>query len=478
MRQKTRCRPFVCLEKFIIFGYNKFKDKISGGIAVAVLIKAVTKNSHGEKHGILSGEYLVSINGNEIMDVLDYRFYQINRELNLEIRSQSGETRNVTIKKPEYDEIGFEFETYLMDKQRSCRNKCIFCFIDQLPKGMRESLYFKDDDSRLSFLFGNYVTLTNLTEHEISRIIKMHISPINVSVHTTNPELRVKMMGNRFAGESLSILKCLADAGIQLNCQIVACPGINDGEELVRTLTDLEKLNVNMTAVVPVGLTDYREGLFELTPYNPKTAGETLDIIESFGDRCVEKYGRRIFYAADELYIKAGREIPPAEYYEDFPALDNGVGLIALLKDELSYAVEEYTETAENYKEEAAKVKGKVTIACGESVRPFLDDMLNVVRDVFENIQINVVAVKNKFFGGGVNVSGLVVGRDLIDTLKNVDIGDRLLIPSVMLRFDGEVFLDDTTLEDVERELCVPVFPVNNGGQDLLDAVISSGRSD
>ena len=445
---------------------------------MAVKIEAVTKNSHGEKHGIEAGEYLVSINGNEIVDVLDYRFYQINRELNLVIRNQKGESREVTIKKPEYDEIGFEFETYLMDKQRSCRNKCIFCFIDQLPKGMRESLYFKDDDSRLSFLFGNYVTLTNLTEHEISRIIKMHISPINISVHTTNPELRVKMMGNRFAGEALSILNRLAEAGIQLNCQIVACPGINDGKELERTLSDLEKLNVNMTAVVPVGLTDYREGLFPLTPYNEKSAADTLDIVESFGERCVQKYGRRIFYAADELYIKAGREIPPVEFYEDFPALDNGVGLIALLKDELSYAVDDYREDTPNYKEEAAKVKGKVTVACGESVRPFLDDMLNMVREVFENIEINVVSVKNRFFGGGVNVSGLVVGRDLIDTLKNVDIGDRLLIPSVMLRFDGKVFLDDTTLEEVEQKLCVPVLPVNNSGQDLLDAVISSGRSD
>lgn len=445
---------------------------------MAVKIKSVTKNSHGEKHGIAAGEYLVSINGNLIVDVLDYRFYQINRELVLEIKDEKGQSREIKLKKPEYDEIGLEFDTYLMDKQRSCRNKCIFCFIDQLPKGMRESLYFKDDDSRLSFLFGNYVTLTNLTEHEINRIIKMHISPINVSVHTTNPELRVKMMGNRFAGESLSLLYRLAEAGIQINCQIVACPGINDGKELERTLSDLEKLNVNMTAVVPVGLTAHREGLCELTPYNSQTAADTLDIVERFGDACVEKYGRRIFFAADELYIKAGREIPPAEYYEDFPALENGVGLIALLKDELQCALEEYTETTPDFTQKALEINAKVTIACGESVRPFLDNMLDPVRDIFKNIQINVVAVKNKFFGGGVNVSGLVVGKDLIDTLKEIDIGDRLLIPSVMLRFDGDVFLDDTTLEEVEQKLCVPVLPVNNSGQELLEAVISSGRSD
>lgn len=249
---------------------------------MAVKIFDVTTGSHADKAGIKKGETLLSINSNEIVDVLDYRFYQVNRKLTLEVADEDKNVRTIEMTKGEYEEIGLEFETYLMDKQHSCRNKCIFCFIDQLPKGMRESLYFKDDDSRLSFLFGNYITLTNITEHEIDRIIKMHISPINVSVHTTNPELRCKMMNNRFAGDTLKYLKRFADAGITLNCQIVSCPGINDGDELVRTLTDLENLGVNMTAIVPVGLTRYRENLYPLVPYNKETAGQTIDIIEKW----------------------------------------------------------------------------------------------------------------------------------------------------------------------------------------------------
>lgn len=261
---------------------------------MAVKIYGVTKGSHADKADIKSGEILLSINSNEIVDVLDYRFYQVNRQLSLEV-SDGNAVRTVEISKGEYEEIGLEFETYLMDKQRSCRNKCIFCFIDQLPKGMRESLYFKDDDSRLSFLFGNYITLTNITEHEIERIIKMHISPINVSVHTTNPELRCKMMNNRFAGKTLKYLKRFAGAGITLNCQIVACPGINDGDELLNTMKDLEELGVELTAIVPVGLTAHRDGLYPLVPYNKETAAQTLDLIEQYGNMCREKRGRRIF---------------------------------------------------------------------------------------------------------------------------------------------------------------------------------------
>ncbi|MEE0869063.1 MAG: DUF512 domain-containing protein, partial [Ruminococcus sp.] len=295
---------------------------------MAVKIYNVTKGSHAEKVGIKSGEILLKINSNEIVDVLDYRFYQVNRQLSLEI-SDSKNIRTVEITKSEYDEIGLEFETYLMDEQHSCRNKCIFCFIDQLPKGLRKSLYFKDDDSRLSFLFGNYITLTNITEHEIERIIKMHISPINVSVHTTNPELRCKMMNNRFAGDVLKYLKRFANAGITLNCQIVSCPGINDGDELLRTMRDLENLGVEMTAIVPVGLTAYRDGLYPLVPYNKETAVQTLNLIEQYGDMCKEKHGRRIFFAGDEFYILAEREIPAPEFYEDFSALEDGVGMIA-----------------------------------------------------------------------------------------------------------------------------------------------------
>lgn len=431
---------------------------------MAVKIYNVTKGSHAEKAGIKSGETLLKINSNEIVDVLDYRFYQVNRHLSLKI-SDGKNTRTVEITKGEYDEIGLEFETYLMDEQHSCRNKCIFCFIDQLPKGLRKSLYFKDDDSRLSFLFGNYITLTNITEHEIERIIKMHISPINVSVHTTNPELRCKMMNNRFAGDALKNLKRFADAGITLNCQIVACPGINDGDELLRTMRDLEKLGVEMTAIVPVGLTAYRDGLYPLVPYNKETAAQTLDLIESYGDMCKEKHGRRIFFAGDEFYILAEREIPAPEFYEDFAALEDGVGMIAYLTDDVKWALEEL-----EYDE---KPSHTVTVACGTGVYPFMKKIMAMINEKFPNITINTQPIKNNFFGGGVNVSGLVTGGDLIAQLKGNNIGERLIIPSSMLRFENDLFLDDVSTDDVERELKVGLVAVNNNGADLVNAIIS-----
>lgn len=432
---------------------------------MAVKIFDVTTGSHADKAGIKKGETLLSINSNEIVDVLDYRFYQVNRKLTLQVEDEDKNVRTIEMTKGEYEEIGLEFETYLMDKQHSCRNKCIFCFIDQLPKGMRESLYFKDDDSRLSFLFGNYITLTNITEHEIDRIIKMHISPINVSVHTTNPELRCKMMNNRFAGDTLKYLKRFADAGITLNCQIVSCPGINDGDELVRTLTDLENLGVNMTAIVPVGLTRYRENLYPLVPYNKETAGQTIDIIEKMGDECVKKHGRRIFFPGDEFYLLAEREIPSPEFYEDFSALEDGIGMIAYLTDDVGWKLEELDADE--------SLCHKVTIACGEGVFPYMKRIMSMINEKFPNITINTRAIKNNFFGGGVNVSGLVTGGDLIDQLRGDDLGDRLIIPSSMLRFENDLFLDDVSTDDVERELGVTLVPVNNNGNDLVEAVIA-----
>lgn len=432
---------------------------------MAVKIFDVTTGSHADKAGIKKGETLLSINSNEIVDVLDYRFYQVNRKLTLEVADEDKNVRTIEMTKGEYEEIGLEFETYLMDKQHSCRNKCIFCFIDQLPKGMRESLYFKDDDSRLSFLFGNYITLTNITEHEIDRIIKMHISPINVSVHTTNPELRCKMMNNRFAGDTLKYLKRFADAGITLNCQIVSCPGINDGDELVRTLTDLENLGVNMTAIVPVGLKRYRENLYPLVPYNKETAGQTIDIIEKMGDECVKKHGRRIFFPGDEFYLLAEREIPSPEFYEDFSALEDGIGMIAYLTDDVGWKLEELDADE--------SLCHKVTIACGEGVFPYMKRIMSMINEKFPNITINTRAIKNNFFGGGVNVSGLVTGGDLIDQLRDDDLGDRLIITSSMLRFENDLFLDDVSTDDVERELGVTLVPVNNNGNDLVEAVIA-----
>ena len=430
---------------------------------MSVKISAVTPHSAAERAGIRAGEELVALNGNKIVDVLDYRFYQLETHLDVKVTGEDGE-RIVKVVKTEYEELGLEFDTYLMDKERSCKNKCIFCFIDQLPKGMRETLYYKDDDSRLSFLFGNYITLTNLTQHEIDRIIKMHISPVNISVHTTNPELRCKMMNNRFAGESLKTMEKFAEAGLTLNCQLVICPTINDGDELKRSLNDLEKLNVNTVAVVPVGLTDHRKGLYPLTPFNKESAEETLKIVEEFSDKCLEKHGRRMAFAADELYIMAEREIPEAEFYEDFACLENGVGLLSLLYDEFEFALEE--------KDADENLVRHITLASGESAAPYLQKLFDKLKNKFPNVRVNVVPVINDFFGHMINVTGLVVGRDLINTLKDKDLGDKLIFSTSMLRSDGDLFLDDTSVDDVRKALNIEVVPTPNDGAQLLDEIL------
>ena len=431
---------------------------------MALYVTAVDENSPAERFGLTVGCALLAIDGHPLNDALDYQFYTTPTSFSLEV-CEHEQRRTVQITKAEYEPRGCNFKTYLGDEKHSCANHCMFCFIDQLPPGMREPLYYKDDDERLSFLFGNYITLTNITEHEIDRIIKMHISPINVSVHTTNPELRCKMMNNRFAGDTLKYLKRFADAGITLNCQIVSCPGINDGDELVRTLTDLENLGVNMTAIVPVGLTRYRENLYPLVPYNKETAGQTIDIIEKMGDECVKKHGRRIFFPGDEFYLLAEREIPSPEFYEDFSALEDGIGMIAYLTDDVGWKLEELDADE--------SLCHKVTIACGEGVFPYMKRIMSMINEKFPNITINTRAIKNNFFGGGVNVSGLVTGGDLIDQLRGDDLGDRLIITSSMLRFENDLFLDDVSTDDVERELGVTLVPVNNNGNDLVEAVIA-----
>jgi len=432
---------------------------------MAVIIFSVSKNSPAEKKNIYAGEKLISINGNDIIDVLDYRFYQLSNFLTLIIEDKNAVQRTVEIKKREYDEIGLEFETYLMDEQKRCKNNCIFCFIDQLPKGLRGSLYFKDDDSRLSFLFGNYITLTNLTSHETDRIIQMHISPINVSVHTTNPDLRDKMMRSKNAGKSLAILKKFSEFNIQINCQIVLCPGVNDKAELYRTFEDLEKLEVQTVSVVPVGLTKHREKLYHIEPFTKKTAAEVLKQVESFAEKCKLKYNRRIFYAADEFYIKAEQDIPPADFYEDFAALENGVGLIALLIEE--------TESALEKLQPDNTIQHKVTLACGVSSAPYLRNLAEKINKKFPSIEIQVCSIINKFFGESINVSGLVCGNDLINQLTGCELGSKLLIPAVMLRYEGDIFLDDVSVSDVSAKLSIPVIAVQPNGDALVDAVIN-----
>lgn len=432
---------------------------------MSVIIKSVDSKSPADKAGLKEGYTLISINKNDIMDVLDYRFYQNNAKLKIEFIDDKGKIKHKRIKKQDYEELGLNFETYLMDKQHSCLNKCVFCFIDQLPKGMRDSLYFKDDDSRLSFLFGNYITLTNITEHEIERIIKMHISPINISVHTTNPELRVKMMKNKNAGKVLSVIKRFNDAGIKINCQLVLCPGYNDGEELKRTLSDLTELqNAECIAAVPVGLTKYRDGLADLVPFNPRTAAETIDIIDRYGEECIKKYGSRRIYASDEFYLLAKRQMPDADYYGEFLQLENGVGLWALLLKEATDAIAE-----EEYKLEQ---KRKISVVTGVAAYPLITEIVDKCKQKWDNLECKVYKIKNNFFGEKITVAGLVTATDIKEQLKGENLGEELLIPAVMLRKEGDMFLDSITLNELSRDLGVKITPVDNDGYSLIDALL------
>ncbi len=432
---------------------------------MSVIVKSVVKKSPAYKIGMREGDTLISLGGNEIMDVLDYRFYQNNEKLTVEYINSKGKIKFKKLKKKEYDELGLEFETYLMDKKHSCRNKCIFCFIDQLPKGLRDSLYFKDDDSRLSFLFGNYITLTNITEHEVERIIKMHISPINISVHTTNPDLRVKMMNNKNAGKVLDVIYRFNEAGIKLNCQLVLVPDYNDGKELERSLKDLTALeNVECIAAVPVGLTRYREGLCKISPFNKEKAEKTLEILEKYSDLTLEKYGERRVFGADEFYILAEKQLPKADYYEEFLQLENGVGLVPLLLSETEKAVAE-----SDYK---LTKKRKITIATGEAAYPFIKDIVDKVTEKWHNLDCRVKSVKNNFFGGEITVAGLVTATDILEQLKNADLGEELLIPSLMLRDGGDMFLDSITLEELSQRLNIKITPVDNDGYVLLDKIL------
>ncbi len=432
---------------------------------MAVVITSVLEGSIAEKKRIVAGDRLVSVNGHEIVDVLDYRFYLFEPRLTLNLQTAAGKKRTVRIRKPEDDDIGLEFETYLMDRQHTCRNNCIFCFIDQMPPGMRETLYFKDDDSRLSFLFGNYITLTNLSEHEIERIIAMHISPINVSVHTTNPELRCRMMNNRFAGDALSLLRRFADAGIHMNCQLVICPEWNDGEELLRSMRDLAALApaVESVAVVPVGLTKYRDGLTPLRPFTEQENCRILDMVTRFGDEQVAKTGNRLIYPADEWYVQANRAIPEEAFYGEMSQLENGVGLVALLRAQFTESLEEC---------EITRAAGTDTVlATGVAAAPILRELVETACATIENIHARVVAIKNDFFGEQITVAGLVTGGDLRRQLQGTPC-ERVLIPDCMLRHEGDRFLDDVTPEELAAELGARVEVISTDGGALFEALM------
>lgn len=433
---------------------------------MAVKITDVVPGSPAHRAHIQPGTTLISINKNPITDVLDYRFYMTDSYLDLLLCNEAKEVFNVLVRKGEYDDLGLEFETYLMDKQMGCRNQCIFCFVDQTPKGMRPSLYFKDDDTRMSFLFGNYTTLTNLKDGDIERIIKMHISPINISVHTTNPELRVSMMRNPSAGEKLRYIKMLTDGGIKVNSQLVLCPGINDGEELERSIRDLSALcpNLQSIAVVPAGITKHREGLYPLRTFTEEEAKQVVTVTERWGDQLGAEQESRIVYASDEFYLMADLPIPEPEFYGDFDQLDNGVGLVALLKQEFHSAMLQAGEFSE---------EKQLTIATGELAYPMMQDFAAAVMERFPTVKIGVEKIVNDFFGHTVTVAGLVTGQDLIAQLKDKELGSELLIPSTMLRHEQDRFLDDVTREDVEKALSVRLTTTENDGFDLLEKILS-----
>ena len=425
-------------------------------------IKGVTPGSPADKKGIRAGEKLVAVNGHNIRDVLDYRFYICEKTVTVTL-----DTREVKIKKDEYDDLGLEFETYLMDKQESCRNKCIFCFIDQNPHGMRDSIYFKDDDTRLAFLFGNYVTLTNVPDEELERLVKMHISPVNVSVQATNPELRQMMLNNRFAGRVLEQMRILADGGLDLNAQIVLCKGVNDGKELERSLRDLEGLvpALKSVSVVPVGLTKHRNGLYPLEPYTAEECAAAIDQIDGIASELEKKYGTRLVFASDEFYLKAKRPLPDVDFYEGFPQLENGVGMITSLADEVDAELDWVAEDADT------GVTRRLSIATGMAAYETICRQVEKITKIWYNIDCRVYAVRNDFYGENVTVSGLLTGGDIIAQLKGKELGDTLLIPRNALRHEGDMFLDGVTVEEMEKALGVKVIATCDGAE-LVNEII------
>ena len=429
-------------------------------------IRAVEPRSPAHRAGIRVGETLTHINAHPILDVLDYKFYSYDPRLELVLKEADGSERTVRLRKDEGEDLGLEFETYLMDRARSCANNCIFCFVDQMPPGMRPSLYFKDDDARLSFLMGNYLTLTNLSKREIQRICALRISPINISVHTTDPVLREQMLHHRRAGEVLEIMSRFAQANIRMNCQIVSCPGINDGPALEKTLQDLSGLYpaVESVAIVPVGVTKFREGLHPIAPYTPQQAAAVIDQVETFAAASLAQRGTRLAWCSDEFYLIAGRPLPDKAFYEDMNQLENGVGMLRLLLSQAHMALEDPMDGVP---------LTPFSVATGVSAAPFIQQIVDAAQAQYPSLQGRVYPIRNEFFGETITVSGLITGGDLINQLRGKELGQRLLIPSNMLRAGEQVFLDDVTVDDVQRELGVPVVAVDaESGFDLADAIL------
>ncbi len=434
---------------------------------MAIKIDAVAPGSTAQALGLAPGDELLAVDGNVLNDTLDYRFYTDSPGFHLKARV-GGAEREWDVRQEAGAKFGCDFSSYLGDCKHSCSNHCIFCFIDQLPPGMRESLYFKDDDERLSFLFGNYITMTNMQDHEIDRIIKMHISPINISVHTTNPALRVKMLANRRAGETLKYLRRLVEGGIAVNCQLVLCRGVNDGDELRRTLADLLELTpmVQSIAAVPCGVTDYRRRLYPQLPYDAASSAEVIDIMEEYGGRCKQRHGVRIIYPSDEWYLKAGRPIPPAEFYEDFAQLENGVGMWRLYRDGF---------LAELDKPHRIYGSRKMDVVTGAMAAPLITEMMAELHRQYPMIEVKVHPIENRFFGGNVGVAGLVTAADIIAQCGGKLTSGVLGVPEVMLRSERDMFLDSVTVEELSRRLGVRIEILPADGAEEARALLRSG---
>lgn len=435
------------------------------------IVKSLMPGGIGEELGIEPGDKLLAINGNEIQDVFDYYYYEESEQLLLLIEKPDGEEWELEIEKDEDESLGIEFDQSLMDEYRSCRNKCMFCFIDQMPKGMRETLYFKDDDSRLSFLQGNYITLTNMSDHDVERIVKYRLEPINISFQTTNPELRCKMLHNRFAGEALKKVDILYRGQIEMNGQIVLCKGVNDGEELERTIRDLTGYlpYLKSVSIVPVGLTKYRDGLYPLEPFTKEDAREVLSVIHRWQEKIYQEHGIHMIHAGDEWYVLAEEEVPEEERYDGYLHLENGVGMMRLLFNEVQEALSAVTGDGR---------QREISLATGRLMYPYIGKILEEIRKKFPNITTHLYAIRNDFFGERITVSGLITGQDLTGQLKGQPLGERLLLPCNMLKIGEPVFLDDFTLEEVENSLQVKTDIVKSSGQDLLDAVIGVYEND
>ena len=435
------------------------------------IVKSLIPGGIGEELGIEPGDKLLAINGSEIQDVFDYYYYEESEQLLLLIEKPDGEEWELEIEKDEDESLGIEFDQSLMDEYRSCRNKCMFCFIDQMPKGMRETLYFKDDDSRLSFLQGNYITLTNMSDHDVERIVKYRLEPINISFQTTNPELRCKMLHNRFAGEALKKVDILYRGQIEMNGQIVLCKGVNDGEELERTIRDLTGYlpYLKSVSIVPVGLTKYRDGLYPLEPFTKEDAKEVLSVIHRWQEKIYQEHGIHMIHAGDEWYVLAEEEVPEEERYDGYLQLEHGVGMMRLLFNEVQEALSAVT---------GDERQREISLATGRLMYPYIGKILEEIRKKFPNITTHLYAIRNDFFGERITVSGLITGQDLTGQLKGQPLGERLLLPCNMLKIGEPVFLDDFTLEEVENSLQVKTDIVKSSGQDLLDAVIGAYEND